>query len=156
MATETNKRIQHYIEKDFEYRGFRCVIVAHIMGHRCGYVGLPESNLYYGVSYHEIPVNAHGGLTYGQHPPNKGYYPVETGYPVYWIGFDCAHLYDLPDEDILRKFGELNDEPERYDNIIRGGGYQGYGSSVRSQYYVETELKCIVDQLLDVEQEEIN
>lgn len=53
-------------------------------GHLCGYVHLTQDNDYYGYEYDDIPVNCHGGLTYGSEHENE------------WvIGFDCAHLGDL-------------------------------------------------------------
>lgn len=29
--------MNYRVEEDFEYKGFRCVVVASVMGHRCGY-----------------------------------------------------------------------------------------------------------------------
>ena len=53
-------------------------------GHLCGYVHLTPDNDYYGYEYDDIPVNCHGGLTYGSEHDNE------------WvIGFDCAHYQDL-------------------------------------------------------------
>ena len=34
-------------ESDFEYKGYRCVTIITDMGHRCGYVGLPEGHPLY-------------------------------------------------------------------------------------------------------------
>ena len=39
------------IESDFEYRGYRCVVVFQDMGHRCGYVGLKPGHPLYGKEY---------------------------------------------------------------------------------------------------------
>ena len=53
-------------------------------GHLCGYVHLTPDSDYYGYEYDDIPVDCHGGLTYGSEHNNE------------WvIGFDCAHLEDL-------------------------------------------------------------
>ena len=35
-------------ESDFSYRGYRCVTTFTDMGHRCGYVGVPEGHPLYG------------------------------------------------------------------------------------------------------------
>lgn len=46
----------------------------------CGYVQLPKEHPYYNSDYHSIPVDVHGGLTYG-YDGN--------------VGFDCAHYNDI-------------------------------------------------------------
>lgn len=38
------------IESDFSYRGYRCVTTFTDLGHRCGYVGVPEGHSLYGKS----------------------------------------------------------------------------------------------------------
>lgn len=35
-------------ESDFEYKDYRCVTTFTDMGHRCGYVGVPEEHPLYG------------------------------------------------------------------------------------------------------------
>ncbi len=40
------------IESDFEYKGYRCVTTFTDLGHRCGYVGVPEGHSLYGKNYH--------------------------------------------------------------------------------------------------------
>lgn len=39
------------VESDFEYKGYRCVTTFSDLGHRCGYVGLPEDHPLYKVDY---------------------------------------------------------------------------------------------------------
>lgn len=39
------------IEADFEYQDLRCVVVMTEMGHRCGYVGIPNTHVLYGKYY---------------------------------------------------------------------------------------------------------
>ncbi len=48
-----------------------------------GYVSLPADHSWAGVDYGDIPVDIHGGLTYGS---------MESGRWV--IGFDTGHLGD--------------------------------------------------------------
>lgn len=50
-----------------------------------GYVGLPEWHPYHGLSYDEIPVNVHGGLTYAQ---------LDDETNLWIIGFDTNHFGD--------------------------------------------------------------
>ena len=39
------------VESDFEYKGYRCVIVFNDRGIRCGYVGLPKGHALYGKGF---------------------------------------------------------------------------------------------------------
>lgn len=41
------------VEKDFEYKGLRCVVTFGDLGHRCGYVGIPKTHILYGKEYDE-------------------------------------------------------------------------------------------------------
>lgn len=53
-------------------------------GHLCGYVHLTPDSDFYGYEYDDIPVDCHGGLTYGSDHDGE------------WvIGFDCGHFVDL-------------------------------------------------------------
>lgn len=46
------------VEKEFDYNGFKCVVVIQSLGHRCGYVGVPMSHLLYGCDYdHYVAIN---------------------------------------------------------------------------------------------------
>jgi len=69
--------------------GFECWIIKTTMGHRCGYVKVDKNNLTnYIDSYNDVPVEVHGGLTYGGNGE--------------W-GFDCAHYGDTSDYWTLEK-----------------------------------------------------
>ena len=68
-------------------------------GHRSGYVYLPKDHRFYEIDYDEIPVNVHGGLTFGRN--NSGYWK---------IGFDCGHLGDGVDWDTVLEFYKGNKE----------------------------------------------
>lgn len=49
-----------------------------------GYVVLPKGHKYSGVHYNDIPVDCHGGLTFGAYDNNGNWI----------IGFDCRHSGD--------------------------------------------------------------
>jgi len=53
--------------------------------HPCCYINLPESHPWYGKDYYDIPLDVHGGLTYGQRYSDT----------VYRIGWDYAHRGDF-------------------------------------------------------------
>jgi hypothetical protein len=48
--------MSYKIEKNWEHEGYRCIVVAIDMGHRCGYVGVDKEHPFYGKEYNdEIP-----------------------------------------------------------------------------------------------------
>jgi len=74
-----------------------------------GYVLLPPNHPFYGIDYDNIPVNVHGGLTYGQKFDSKNFSEWLRNlksfgdltldnckkFDGYWmIGFDTAHFGD--------------------------------------------------------------
>lgn len=92
--------------------GLPCLIVRGPSGALCGYVGVPEGHQYFGKEYDDVPVEAHGGLTFASacaatddetqhicHVPDPG----EPDH-VWWLGFDCAHSGDLCPK-YLKQFG---------------------------------------------------
>lgn len=133
-------------EKRFEYKGFPCVVLFMPMGFRCGYVGLPKENKYYGKSYDDIPVDCHCGLTYSDRKLH-----MQNDTSVWWIGFDCGHAcdgYDVQkikelyadDENIMKQVERMSD----YFKIFAG-------SPVRTLEYCEEECKKIVEQIIELE-----
>ena len=78
------------IETEWEYKGYRCVVVFHEKRWRCGYVGIPKTHACFGKHYDDIKVRVHGGLTYaGEHADG-----------LYYFGFDCIHAGDRYADDI--------------------------------------------------------
>lgn len=88
--------------------GYACLIVRNRYGALCGYVGVPEGHPYHGSDYGAIDefVRVHGGLTFSgpcsnekdeqDHDPSIGICHLDPGgRPVWWLGFDCAHAFDL-------------------------------------------------------------
>ena len=60
------------------------------MGHRCGYVGV-NAEVFANIGYDELDVDVHGGLTYARNE--------EDG--LRWYGYDCAHLGDARDINLM-------------------------------------------------------
>lgn len=48
---EPDKR--YIVEREFEHAGYKCVVIFGRIGHRCGYVGIPENHPLYGKGYSE-------------------------------------------------------------------------------------------------------
>lgn len=61
-----------------------------------GYIVLPMGHKYHGVDYDEIPVDAHGGLTFSDHVNSlQQFKETEPEYEGGWaIGFDTMHFGD--------------------------------------------------------------
>jgi len=84
--------------------GLPCLIVRNgeVTGALCGYVGVTKGHWCYGKDYDNLELNVHGGLTFagGCMKENKEHglcHIVEPGedQDVWWLGFDCAHAWDL-------------------------------------------------------------
>lgn len=81
--------------------GLPCMIKRNHMGVWCGYVGLSESHLDYGRDYADVDADVHGGLTYADFcqdesdPAHSICHVTDDGKPVWWLGFDCGHSFDL-------------------------------------------------------------
>lgn len=42
---------EYIIEREFEHAGYKCVVLFQLMGHRCGYVGIPDTHPLYKKYY---------------------------------------------------------------------------------------------------------
>ena len=82
--------------------GLPCLAVRHpTLGHWCGYVGVSRGHALYEKEDCDS-VDVHGGVSFTDkcHTGDDAKsicHIVEDGEndDVWWIGFDCAHLYDL-------------------------------------------------------------
>lgn len=96
-----------------------CLIVRNRGGALCGYVGVGPDHPFHGRSYENVDVDVHGGLTFAEHcAPGE---PIEgichraapgRPDPVWWLGFDCAHAFDVSPR--WRLPGDIVDYPEVY------------------------------------------
>lgn len=95
------------------HNGLDCLIVrSRSSGGLCGYVGVPKSHKYYEMDYNDVydqpdcKVECHGGLTFsgpcrpveneqGLCHPKEG----AANEKVWWLGFDCAHAWDVSPMD---------------------------------------------------------
>jgi len=121
------------------YKGYEYIVYAYKLGHRYGYVKIPERHTLYEMDYIDIEdkfnIEVHGGLTF------SGFI---TGFidglilqeRCWWIGFDCNHLGDLKDFGIMS-----NEYKETYQHIP-----QFYGT-IKTKEYVENECKKLIDQI---------
>ncbi len=122
--------------------GYPCLIVRNRLGALCGYVGVAQGHPYFGVRFHEVSVQVHGGLTYSDrcqligdeaqrvcHIPGEG-----ESDQVWWFGFDCAHCFDYaPAFDLWNSIPSLRSPT----------GYPQY----RDVEYVKNEVARLAQQL---------
>lgn len=106
---------------EFEHAGFPCFLLRNmdVTGAWCGYVGVPKGHLFFEKDYMDVEENVevHGRLTYSGHCAGDICHEPKEGEPdnVWWLGFDCMHLFDLSPlrEAIYKRIpglegGELN------------------------------------------------
>ncbi len=131
-------------EKRFEYKGFSCVILFMPGAYRCGYVGLPKRNRFYGKDYDDIPVDCHCGLTYS----NENLYH-QSDENTWWIGFDCAHGCDGYDTETAKRL--FADDKNVVEQLERMEDYFGIRDEnpVRTLEYCEEQCKSIVEQVIE-------
>jgi hypothetical protein len=124
--------------------GLPCLIVRAALGNLCGYVGVTPGHPAYGVGWAKLNYTAHGGINFAEscsgepgtgvcHLPSKG-----EPDKVWWIGFDCAHGFDvLP-------FGATLAE-----GIVRrtGRGGRGYDHTYKDIEYVKRQCARLAQQL---------
>lgn len=142
--------ITHYVEEEFTYKGYKCVVVMQHMGHRCGYVGIPCTHeLYerwqehdYGAIYQ---IDCHGGITYTEGGEDSSY-PVKSD--LLWFGFDCAHFNDGRDFELAKKYF-ANDHDALRQVMLYEKSFREEQRPARSLDFCVAECKSIVDQIED-------
>lgn len=118
-----------------EHAGHQYQIVGNEMGYRCGYVRVGPDHPWHGKHYDDVSAEVHGGLTFSaaDTPCDKG--GADNGY---WLGFDCAHAWDLPDPALPGY--------EQWPSEVRAMHSQDTQSSVKTQEYVRAECHRLCEQ----------
>lgn len=138
---------RYVVESDFEYKRLRCIVTFGMMGHRCGYVGIPKGHKFYGKNYCDIERSidygdCHGGLTYSSEE-EKSKYPVESD--LWWFGFDCGHYMDGKDLDLaIELFPNYREQLTKTKEVE---AMFPTDEIVRNKKYVEENCKSLADQL---------
>jgi hypothetical protein len=130
-------------EDKFYYKDYPCVILFMDMGHRCGYVGIPE-DIARNISDEQIEeIDCYGGITYG--PSDYLHYQNEEN--ITWIGFDTAHYMDGKDYDKVKEyFGKERAE------VLCTYRY-GCDLPAKTLEYCQEQCKKIVDQVVEMAKE---
>jgi len=135
-------------EKDFIYKGYRCLISFSNAGYRCGYVAIPKGHKLYGKDYDELmDIDCHGGLTYSKN--YMDFHPYNSSQDLWWIGFDCNHYGDGHDFATARKY--FSDE----ESLLEINRYESFDDSFLHLHNLEAisleecieECKNIVNQI---------
>lgn len=134
------------LEKSFEYEGYKCVVLMTEMGHRCGYVGIPKENNLYNKFYDELNeyIGCHGGLTYSSSELH-----CVNDKDTWWIGFDCAHLYDRPDFETAKRMFKDNQKVIKSLEIMEEMTIYEFGT-VKTLAFCEEQCKDIVKQVINL------
>ncbi len=106
--------------------GYEAEVLAMPMGHRCGYVTVPDGHPCAGKYYDELDVDVHGGLTFGNGAK---------------FGFDCAHSYDAKDPELMSD--EYRKIYERWPRFNEGG-------TVRTLEFCVAECERLAAQLKEL------
>lgn len=81
--------------ESFVCAGLDCIVLRNRLGAWCGYVGVPRGHALYEKGEDKLDVRVHGGLTWAHESDPPYRYPIDgREEPLWWFGFDCAHLGD--------------------------------------------------------------
>lgn len=124
---------------EWEYLGFACLMTRTEMGNWCGYVAVPPGHPAFEKPYDDVDVRVHGGLTYSDHCQAHICHVPKPGDPdnVWWLGFDCAHAWDLVPvmKPMMVKLGHPNP------------GFMDERAVYRDVPYVKKEVRNLARQL---------
>lgn len=139
--------LNHVIEKESVYRGYEYVVVIQKMGHRCGYIAIPQGHFLYGKTAADKRINnisCHGGITF----VNDGHnctYPIDSN-DLWWIGFDCMHSFDGRDFEAAKGYYshdlEALREVEHWEKVFANHPYEA-----KSLRFCVAECESIIDQI---------
>ncbi len=125
---------------EWEYKGFPCLMRRNmeITGSWCGYVAVPPGHPAFEKGYDDVEVDVHGGLTYANHCQGPICHVPAPGEPdnVWWLGFDCAHGFDLSPR--LEAFTQ---------QIMGHKSFLGVHQHYWTAKEVRREVKSLADQL---------
>ena len=130
--------------------GLDFAVIVSSLGHRCGYVRVPESHPWHGAHYNhradgaptdeddfdwdariDAKVTVHGGLTFSDKTVHKD---LPSGW---WFGFDCAHAGDGRDPDLA------------HESMKQYAAFEG--GIVRSRTYVRDECASLAKQFVAIQ-----
>jgi hypothetical protein len=137
-----------------EHQGLKWHVIHNGQGYRCGYVRIPAGHPWHSKGYDDIDAQVHGGLTFADADVPCDALGEDNDW---WVGFDCAHGFDLPDPSLPNNrpwspFGSLYTSPLfcAIDYALTAKHAPNAEYEVRSQEYVEAECRKLCEQALQV------
>lgn len=110
-SKRTNRIVLESIQSIFvNNKRYISAVVFTDLGHRCGYIGYPKTNNIEATNDYTLSdyyLSVHGGVTYNDNAPpflNSREIKKFNLENYYWLGYDCAHSGDSPDEKYLQKY----------------------------------------------------
>lgn len=137
--------VRYKVEEVFEVKGYKCVVIGGMLGFRCGYLELPADSKLYGKHYDKVNefISVHGGWTYSDYTYEVNY-PIESSAGAYWIGFDCGHIGDAKDFELIKSLGD-----ERYIQFFEEvEGITPSHGTIKTVNYVKEQLINAVEQII--------
>ena len=82
---------------EWRHAGLPCLMVRNHHGAWCGYAAVPPGHPCFERDIWSADLDVHGSLTYAGHCSGDICHVPPPGEPdrVWWLGFDCAHAWDL-------------------------------------------------------------
>jgi hypothetical protein len=132
------------------YNGYEYLIIFRPLGHRCGYIVIPEKSRIENDNYEDLDV--HGGITFCDYVTTSWFddllEPWECHFNTYCIGFDTANYDDGNDIELSEKIWPLN--KSRY--AMSKMTFEEINASplvtIKTYEFVETQCKHLIDQLV--------
>lgn len=106
--------------------GYEAEVIATSMGHRCGYVTVPDGHPCADKDYNDLRVDVHGGLTFGHGRK---------------FGFDCAHFYDAKDPALIS---------DEYSKIYKEWPWIGEAGTIKTLEFCTNECESLAAQLKEL------
>lgn len=155
---ELNNEHECMFEGGGEYKEYDYLVVFNELGHRCGYVELPENHYIDGVlrsgddqwEVIETALNVHGGITFTGNYTNPRPILGVKGDEI-WLGFDCSHYGDNRDKKTALKY--FSHRPE----IVYLHGKPSLlpdSGVIRDYTYVEEQCKHLIEQLIEYDKQQ--
>jgi hypothetical protein len=119
-----------------EYKNIKCKLLRHLfLGHFCGYVMLPVDHPWIKLNPFKLDCYVHGGITYGRDEGDG-----------YWLGFDCAHAWDLIPANSKIMEDVKEEMKEKFPNFP-----SSYQESYKNLAFVIAECQNLADQVLEAQ-----
>ena len=131
------------VEAAYRFKGYSVVVVLNESGFRCGYVGIPKEKGIRKKDLDIMSIPCHGGITY----VHDRLAVLPECMDHLWIGFDCCHIFDLPDCEAAKKaFPELAGKIGKAEGIF----IAHQDGEIRSADYCEEECRRICFRLEEI------